>query len=136
MVPVASRASLRPSFLVLTLFAVSAAGCSSDTSRFDNPFSNPFASRPQASAGDVTGSVNAAPPSRVETRALPAPGQMSAPLPPPTRPAAVQSSSGISGGGKGIAAYQPGYIPQQDITGSVNKPPPPPAPVAPAWNWE
>src|ERR1700754_4692218 len=116
MVPVASRASLRPSFLVLTLFAVSAGGCSSDTTRFDNPFSNPYASRPQAATGEATGSVRSFPASRVESRPLPAPGQVSAPLPPPTRPAMVQSSGGISGGGKGIVAYQPSYTPQQDIT--------------------
>jgi murein DD-endopeptidase MepM/ murein hydrolase activator NlpD len=115
--PVASRASLRPSVIVLALIAVSVAGCSSDTSRFENPFSNPFASKPQTTSGDVTGSINSAPPSGIESRALPPPGQ---------------TSGGISGGGKGMApAYAP--VPQQDITGSVNKPA---QPSAPAWNWE
>ncbi len=46
--PVTLRASLRPSFIVLALVAFSAAGCSSDTSRFESPFSNPFASKPQS----------------------------------------------------------------------------------------
>ncbi len=137
--PVASRASLRPSVIVLALVAASAAGCSSDTSRFESPFSNPFASKPQAASGDVTGSINSAPSGGIETRPLPAPGQTSGALPPPTRPAASQSSGvsggGVSGGGRGMGSYQPSYAPaqQQDITGSVvNRPSAPPASVAPS----
>jgi murein DD-endopeptidase MepM/ murein hydrolase activator NlpD len=89
--PVALRAPLRPSFIVLALVALSAAGCSSDTSRFESPFSNPFASKPQ-SAVEVTGSINSPPQSgRVESQPLPAPAQASGPLPPPTRHAAASS---------------------------------------------
>jgi murein DD-endopeptidase MepM/ murein hydrolase activator NlpD len=118
--PVASRASLRPSVIVLALVAVSAAGCSSDTSRFESPFSNPFASNP----ADVTGSINSTPSSRIDSRPLPAPGQVSAPV----------SGGGVSGGGRGMAPYQSSYAPaQQDITGSVvSRPGAPPAPVAPS----
>src|SRR4029079_13649335 len=111
--PVALRASLRPSTVLMTLLALRVAGCSLDTTRFESPFSNPFASR----SGDVTGSVNSAPQtSRVESAPLPAPGQMAA-LPPPTKPATTYS--GVSGGGKGMASYQPA---NGDVTGSVTKP--------------
>jgi murein DD-endopeptidase MepM/ murein hydrolase activator NlpD len=97
----------------MTLLALSVAGCSSDTTRFESPFSNPFASR----SGDVTGSVNSAPQtSRVESAPLPAPGQMAA-LPPPTKPATTYG--GVSGGGKGMSSYQPA---NGDVTGSVTKP--------------
>ena len=122
--PVASRAFRRPSVIVLALIAVSAAGCSSDTSRFDSSFNNPFSSfssKPQPPAGDVTASINATPSSKIETRSLPAPGQTAGALPPATRHA------GISGGGNGTASYHPGSA---DITGSVA------APARPAWNWE
>src|SRR5258708_32346576 len=99
--PVALRASLRPSVIVLALVAFGAAGCSSDTGRFEGPFSNPFSSN-----SEVTGSVNSAPASgRIESQPLAAPVQTGA-LPPPPRPAVAQTS------------YQPAGA-QQDITGSV-----------------
>ena len=101
--PVTLRASLRPSFVVLALVALNAAGCSSDTSRFESPFANPFASKPQSPASDLTASVNSAPRSGgVESQPLPAPGQAAGPLPPPTRSAAMQG--GIAGGGAPQAA--------------------------------
>jgi murein DD-endopeptidase MepM/ murein hydrolase activator NlpD len=107
--PVALRASLRPSFIVLALVALSAAGCSSDTSRFESPFSNPFASKPQSAAGEMTASVN--PASRtggVESQPLPVPGQVAGPLPPPTGPATMHA--GITGGS----------APQPAMTGAVS----------------
>jgi murein DD-endopeptidase MepM/ murein hydrolase activator NlpD len=115
--PVALRASLRPSTVLMTLIALGVAGCSSDTTRFESPFSNPFASQ---QSGDVTGSVNSAPQtSRVESAPLPAPGQTTAAaLPPPPQPATTYS--GVSGGGKGMASYQPAG--GHDVTGSVTKP--------------
>ncbi len=128
--PVAFRASMRPSVILLALVAVSAAGCSSDTSRFEGPFSNPFASRQQAAPAEVTGSISSAPRGQIQSQPLPAPGQTASAMPPATRPATIQGS-GVAGGGRGMASYQPGSAPQQDITGSVNKPAP-----APAWNWE
>jgi murein DD-endopeptidase MepM/ murein hydrolase activator NlpD len=103
--PVALRASLRPSVIVLALVAVSAAGCSSDTGRFEGPFSNPFAS----SSGDTTASVNSAQSGRIESKPLAAPVQTGA-LPPP-----AQTS----------VAYQPAGG-QQDITGSV---------ASGGWDW-
>ena len=107
--PVALRASLRPSFIMLALVALSAAGCSSDTSRFESPFSNPFASKPQSGAGDVTASVNSASrPGGVESKPLPAPGQAAGSLPPPTGPATMHA--GIAGGS----------APQPAMTGAVS----------------
>ena len=127
--PVALRASFRPSVIMLALVAFGTAGCSSDTSRFESPFSNPFASQPQPVAGDVTGSINSASPSgRIDSAPLPAPGQVTGALPPPTRPATTHS--GVAGGGKGMASYQPGNTAQRDITGSVKAPP-----QQPAWDW-
>jgi murein DD-endopeptidase MepM/ murein hydrolase activator NlpD len=121
--PVALRASFRPSFIVLALVAVSAAGCSSDTSRFESPFSNPFASKPQPPAGDMTASINSAPPSgRIESAPLAAPGQAAGALPPPTRPATM------AGSGAGLAPYHPGTS-GQDVTGSVK------TPQQAAWDW-
>ena len=101
--PVTLRASLQPSFIVLALVALSAAGCSSDTSRFESPFSNPFASKPPLAAGEATASVASAPRSGgVESQPLPAPGQAAGSLPPPTRSATMQG--GIAGGGAPQAA--------------------------------
>jgi murein DD-endopeptidase MepM/ murein hydrolase activator NlpD len=99
--PVTLRASLRPPFIVLALVAFSAAGCSSDTSRFESPFSNPFASKP---AGEVTASINSAPQSGIESKPLQAPGQAVGSLPPQPPPATIQAS--VAGGG---SASQPRY---------------------------
>jgi murein DD-endopeptidase MepM/ murein hydrolase activator NlpD len=128
-----SRACLRPSVVVLALVAVSAAGCSSDTSRFESPFSNPFASKAPPAGGDVTGSINspATQSARIESKPLPpAGGQATGPLPPPTQPAIIHG--GIAGGGRGMASYQPGGA-SQDITGSVKTPA---QPQARAWDWD
>ncbi len=103
--------------VVLALVALSAAGCSSEISRFD---SNPFASK-NTSSGDVTGSIGSSNSGRVESKPLPPAGH----LPPPTQPATV--SGGVVGGGKGMASYQPG----SDITGSVASSQPP----AKTWDW-
>lgn len=89
--PVALRASFRPSFIMLALVGLSAAGCSSDTSRFESPFANPFASKPQP---EMTGSINSAPPpsGRIESAPLPAP-QAAGMLPPPTQPAVMHAGT-------------------------------------------
>jgi murein DD-endopeptidase MepM/ murein hydrolase activator NlpD len=93
--PVASRASLRPSFITLALVAVSAAGCSSDTSRFD---ANPFASSQQtASSAPATATQSA----RIESK----------PLAAPQTTAMASPGSGGAAAGAGAA--------QQDITGST-----------------
>src|SRR5436190_1147677 len=92
--PVALRASLRPSVIVLALVAMSAAGCSSDTSRFEGPFANPFASK----QADVTGTVTSAPAASraIESQPLPAPVQTAGTLPPPSRPAASHDATGAT----------------------------------------
>jgi murein DD-endopeptidase MepM/ murein hydrolase activator NlpD len=157
--PVRSPNLLRPVWPRLAIFAalaVLAAGCSSDTGRFNEGlFSNPFSSssrnNPPPPQSEVTGSV----PQRsahVESRPLPPQGQyQSGPLPPPpqsrasapqTRPASY-ASPGVAGGGRGVGSYQP---PQSsDVTGSVAAPAyaPPAQPIAQAsvrgsgnWDWD
>src|SRR6266404_5112905 len=93
-----------PHVAVLALMSIGFAGCSGDMSTrlSENPFSNPFASQPEATA-----SVPSAP---VERRELPqyarpqSPGQSSAPAiaAPQSYPTA---SAGSSGGGRGVTSY-------------------------------
>src|SRR4051812_5954097 len=109
-----------PQVAALALMSIGVAGCSADMSTrlSQNPFSNPFASQPEA-----TGSV---PAPAVERRELPqysrpqAQYQSSA-LPPPI--AAPQShptpSAGVSGGGRGLASYSPPAHPPLETTGTV-----------------
>jgi murein DD-endopeptidase MepM/ murein hydrolase activator NlpD len=97
-----------PHVAALALISFGFAGCSADmsTRMSQNSLSNPFASQPEA-----TGSV---PAPTVERRELPQysrpqPQYQSRALPPPI--AAPQSSptasSGVSGGGHGLASYAP-----------------------------
>src|SRR6202161_1726641 len=97
-----------PQAAVLALMSIGFAGCSADMSTrlSENPLSNPFASQPEA-----TGSVQT---SAVERRELPQYARpqsqyQSQALPPPI--AAPQSypsgSSGVSGGGRGLACSSP-----------------------------
>jgi murein DD-endopeptidase MepM/ murein hydrolase activator NlpD len=65
---------------VCASLAMATAGCSGDTNRFEQPFSNPFASQPQPEA---TGSVPAQRPNYVESRPLPPQGQYAQPYPAP-----------------------------------------------------
>ena len=91
---------------VVALVSAGLAGCSADTHRFAE---NPFNSRQE-----VTNSVpqaHPAPSGRVESRPLPQYQQSYAP-PPQTTPAygfnnQPPPSSGISGGGRGMASYSP-----------------------------
>jgi len=137
-----------PLLAAVSLLALGAAGCSSDSARFD---SNPFASRGSAPSGEVTGSVQAnrpatvasAPTARVESRPLPQ--ASNGPLPPPNnRPyvsSTVPATTGVTGGNKGLASYQPPSA-GSDITGSVNTPPsapsraPQPANRSSNWDWD
>jgi murein DD-endopeptidase MepM/ murein hydrolase activator NlpD len=119
--------------VVLTAMAFGAAGCSSETTRFND---SPYASH--SAPNEVTGSVAArqAPVGRVETSSLPPPAQ--------ARPASVAAAPGIAGGGRGMATYQPGTPANSDYTGSVQASPAPaaPAPVAHRptssgqWSWD
>jgi len=104
-----------PQVAVLALMSIGFAGCSADMSTrlSQNPFSNPFASQPEA-----TGSV---PTPAVERRELPQYSRpQSSALPPPI--AAPQSyppaGAGVSGGGRGLASYAPPAHPLE-ATGTV-----------------
>ena len=99
-----------PRAFAVAVIAVGAAGCSSETARFND---NPYASR--SGQGEVTGSVQTAPVSRVQTSQLPPPAA--------SRPATVASPAGTSGGGRGMASYQPGQSPDPAVTGTVQQQP-------------
>ena len=118
--------------LVLTGIAVGTAGCSADTMRFGD---GPSAARPVPN--ETTGSVpggQSAPVGRVESTRLAAPSYAS-------------SDPGVSGGSRGVAAYQPPHpsyqpsyqpapaatpaaAPASDVTGAVRKP------ASPQWTWD
>ena len=106
-----------PQVAVLALMSIAFAGCSADMSSrlSQNPFSNPFASQPEA-----TGSV---PAPAVERRELPQhvrPQSQSQALPPPiSAPRSHPTASGgVSGGGRGLASYAPPAHPLE-ATGTV-----------------
>ena len=93
----ASRGSaIWPRVVAIALIGLGAAGCSSDSGRFD------FSSDNSASHGDVTGSVPQGA-NHVDSRPLP------------------RLADGTSGGGRGMGSYQPGG---GDVTGSLAPPPP------------
>ena len=105
-----------PQVAVLALMSIGFAGCSADMST--RLSQNPFASQQ-----DATGSV---PNSTVDRRDLPQAARpqsqyQSQALPPPI--SAPQSypaaSTGVSGGGRGIASYAPPANPQIEATGTV-----------------
>jgi len=101
-----------PQVAALALMSISFAGCSADTTRFA---ANPFASS-QASP-EATGSV---PSGRVESHPLPQ--YQPAASAPPTMPAHqaynAAPSTGVSGGGRGLASYTPPAHPIE-TTGTV-----------------
>jgi murein DD-endopeptidase MepM/ murein hydrolase activator NlpD len=105
-----------PHVAVLALMSIGFAGCSADMST--RLSQNPFASQ-----SDATGSVPAATAERRELPqyARPQPQYQSQALPPPI--SAPQSypaaSAGVSGGGRGIASYEPPARPKIETTGSV-----------------
>jgi murein DD-endopeptidase MepM/ murein hydrolase activator NlpD len=107
-----------PQVAVLALMSIGFAGCSADMSTrlSQDPFSNPFASQPEA-----TGSV---PAPAVERRELPQysrpqPQSQSSALPPIAAPQSYPTAAGgVSGGGRGPASYAPPAHPLE-TTGSV-----------------
>jgi murein DD-endopeptidase MepM/ murein hydrolase activator NlpD len=91
--------------------ALGAAGCSGDSGRFGDIFGS------NSARNDTTGSISQhAPTGHVDSQPLPHLGS-----------AAPQGSSG---GGQGMASYQP----NSEVTGSIASAPPPPPP--PVWTWE
>jgi murein DD-endopeptidase MepM/ murein hydrolase activator NlpD len=105
-----------PQAAVLALMSIGFAGCSADMSTrvSQDPLSNPFASRQEA-----TGSV---PTPAVERRELPQYSRsqyQSSALPPPiAAPQSYPAGGGVSGGGRGMAAYSPPAHPIES-TGAV-----------------
>src|SRR4029077_12229720 len=112
------RAALWPRLVAVSLIGLGAASCSGDAGRFSNIFGSNSASH-----DDTPGSIpQSTPAGRVEHTPV---SRMAdyverRPLP--------RLSDGASGGGQGMASYQPGNT---EITGSVPAAPPPPT-----WTWE
>jgi murein DD-endopeptidase MepM/ murein hydrolase activator NlpD len=104
-----------PRFAALALMSIGVAGCSADnTTRFSqNSLSNPFAS-------EATGSV---PPAPVQPQYRPS--YQSQPLPPISAPQSYpasrpySSSQGVSGGGPGLASYEPPARQPLETTGAI-----------------
>jgi len=113
-----------PHAAVLALISIAVAGCSADTSRFA---ANPLASS-QPPQPEATGSV---PGGHIESHPLPP--YQPAVTPARTMPAqqayGTQPLAGISGGGRGVAAYTPQAEPIE-TTGAVG-----PRSVAATSNW-
>jgi len=108
-----------PPLAALALIAFGVAGCSGDMSTrlSQSSFSNPFNYQPE-----TTGTV----PQPVERRELPQYSRPQAPrrstaLPPSITPpqSSLAQSSGVSGGGRGLASYAPPAKPRLETTGTV-----------------
>ena len=108
-----------PHIAVLALMSFGFAGCSGDmaTRLSQNSFSSPFASQPEATGSVSTPAVErrelpqySRPQSQIRSSDLP---QIASPQ---SYPAA---STGVSGGGRGLASYSPPAQPQLEATGSV-----------------
>ncbi len=86
-----SRSCPWPRLVAMALIVFAVAGCSSDTSRFnEGPFSNPYAAK---SGSDMTASTNPpAPMARVVSQPLPPAGYTTGALPPPPSSYATASS--------------------------------------------
>lgn len=130
---------------VCAALALATAACSSDANRIEQPFSNPFSSQPA-----TTGSVAQQPPQgqsygQVQSQPLPPaqPGYQQpaphyqqsyqrAPYGQPAAQTAAYHPQGVSGGGRGVAPYQP----QPEVTGSVAPRPVVSQPQAQkSWDW-
>jgi len=108
---------------VLAAIAIGAAGCSSESLRFND---TPTAS--QGTPSETTGSVPAsrrAAVGRVETSSLPPPAG--------SQSGVYTGASGTAGGGKGLASYHPGPSARPETTGSVQAPR---KPAENQWTWD
>src|ERR1700728_4022256 len=100
------RSAFWPRIVAVSLIGLGVANCSSDSGRLFGPTS--------ASRNDTTGSIpQSAPAGHVDSRPLPH--------------LAGAEPQGSSGGGQGMASYQP----NTEVTGSLPTAPPPPV-----WTWE
>src|SRR3954454_11688621 len=112
MSPVVELLRSRSRALVLAAVAVGTAGCSADSTRLaEGP--------PRGAPNEVTGSVAPGPGTpvgRVEATGLPPPGGDE---PSPSRSA----DTGVAGGSRGMASFNPAPTQQPEVTGTL----PPPA---------
>src|SRR6266576_320184 len=111
-----------PHVAVLALMSFGFAGCSADMSTrlSQNPFSNPFASQPEATASVSTPAVERR---ELPQYARPQSQYRSSDLPPIAAPQSYPApGAGVSGGGRGLASYAPPAQPQLEATGSVSAP--------------
>jgi murein DD-endopeptidase MepM/ murein hydrolase activator NlpD len=111
------RSANWPQLVAISLIGIGVASCSADSGRFNEGF-GPNNAPPRS---DVTGSIQTAPASHIETRPLPHLGS-----------ADEGSYGGTSGGGRGMGSYSY-QAPSSEVTGSIAAPPPPPPPT---WTWE
>src|SRR6202035_4213852 len=103
------RSALWPRIVAVSLIGLGAASCSSDSSRFSDIFGSNSSSRNETT-GSIPQSTLAG---HVDSRPLPH--------------LAGAAPQGSSGGGQGMASYQP----NSEVTGSLAAAPPPPT-----WTWE
>jgi murein DD-endopeptidase MepM/ murein hydrolase activator NlpD len=97
-----------PRLVAVSLIALGAASCSSDSGRFSDIFSSNSSSR-----NDTTGSIpQSSSPSHIQSQPL---------------PRLAAADPGMSGGGRGMGSYEP----NGEVTGSLPAAPPPPT-----WTWE
>ena len=101
---------LKPHAAFLALMSIGFAGCSADTTRFSQ---NPFASQPEAT-GSVARPYVVSP--ELPQYARPQPQAMA--LPPQVASPQSYPAEGVSGGGRGLAAYTPPAHPIE-TTGTV-----------------
>src|SRR5262245_1601867 len=133
------RSRFWPRAAALALMTIGVAACSGEVSRFSE---GTYAPRGNSETTGSLPPMQAAPAGRVE----------SSPLPPQTAQAAppiasAPTSSGISGGGRGLASYSPTTVPSSplpspglrpstsvspDVTGSVSAP----KPASSNWSWD
>jgi murein DD-endopeptidase MepM/ murein hydrolase activator NlpD len=123
-----------PRVIALALIAAGAAGCTADTSRFnESPYGR------NSGPGEVTGSIapgQPAPVGRVTQNPLPPPAAQGHPV------ATAAPANGVAGGSRGMGSYTPAPGPSQaaapEITGSVASPVAAAAPRKPQgqWSWD
>jgi murein DD-endopeptidase MepM/ murein hydrolase activator NlpD len=106
-----------PQVAVLALMSIGFAGCSADMSTrlSENPFSNPFAAQPEATASVPTAQVERHELPQYARPQSPSPSSAPAIAAPQSYPSA---SAGSSGGGRGITSYAPPGQPLE-TTGSA-----------------
>jgi murein DD-endopeptidase MepM/ murein hydrolase activator NlpD len=129
------RSRFWPRAAALALMTIGVAACSGEVSRFSE---GTYAPRGNPETTGTLPPVQAAPAGRVESQ----------PLPPQAAAPGAPSSTGISGGGRGLASYSPaasyaspspGLSPARpsasvapDVTGSVTAP----KPASSNWSWD